>query len=191
MRVFKLIDELKEQYKDDLIIRKNETMLLGPGKIPKARHMLFKGLTTELISEFLIIPYKNKFPSEYEEFLKYSNGASLFMIKIRRGKLEFAGCYLTILGLPRTQPFSRPMDMEEPFDIRIEDLARHEEIPNTWLKCGRYKTQSGFGNEADLFIDTVSGQVFSCRLKEKDIIESWEDLDDCLCDIIQRVRDWT
>ena len=186
MRIIALIEELKKKYECNTIVRKNGTMLLGPGKIPKSDHMLYKGLTQDVLDEYLISQYKYKFPSEYVEFLKYTNGATLFSIKIRSGKLEYASSYLTILGLPLTPATSRAVDMEEPFDVRIEDLRRHKKIPKHWLKCGRYKMKREKGNEADLFIDTETNMVFSCRVDDYNIVESWASLDDCLCNIFEK-----
>ena len=71
MEFINILNNLKNQYADDCIVRKNETLLLGPGTMPKSRHMLFKPLNDEYIYEFLISQYNNPFPKEYIEFLKY------------------------------------------------------------------------------------------------------------------------
>ncbi|MBO5269928.1 MAG: SMI1/KNR4 family protein [Clostridia bacterium] len=186
MKIFSLIDELRTAHRDDQIVRKNGTVLMVPGTIPKAKHILFEGITQTMLDEFLISQYKNPFPKEYAEFLRYSNGASLFMYKIKSGEFEFAGSNLDILGLPRTAPYGRAADMEEPFDVRIEDLRRHKKIPNTWLKCGCYAYQYKFGGRADIFIDTETHRVYSCIVDEADVLEEWDTLDDCLCDIFIR-----
>jgi len=54
MEFFSLVDELKERHKSNTLLRRNGTLLLNPGKIPKAQHILYKPLTTELIEEFLV-----------------------------------------------------------------------------------------------------------------------------------------
>ena len=142
MEFFKILEALKEQYKDDMTIRKNGTILLMPGAVPRARHMLFKPLDDKLINEFLVSQYAHKFPQTYIEFLRYSNGANLCTIKlwhtIKKKRIPTAGGLFTIFGLPRTQPYGRLPEMEEPFDMRIEDLGRHDDIPSDWLKCGTY-----------------------------------------------------
>ena len=61
MEFFKILDSLKERYKDDMKIRANGTVLLAPGGIPNARHMLFKPLDDKLIDEFLVSQYSQKF----------------------------------------------------------------------------------------------------------------------------------
>ena len=183
MEFINILNNLKSQYADDCILRKNETLLLGPGKIPKSRYMLFKPLNDEYIDQFLVSQYKNEFPKEYIEFLKYSNGADLYTVKIKSGKFEYAYNLFTIYGLPLTQPFGRPFDMEEPFDIRVEDLARHDDIPATWLKCGKYIKEYDMNTINDIFIDTETLKVYSCVKNEKDIIDSWNSLDECFCSI--------
>ena len=133
MRFFDILDALKSEYKGNCSIRKNGTLLLCPGKIPRSRHMLFKPLCDEYIQEYLIEQYNNNFPKEYIEFLKYSNGANLHTVKMKTDKIEFASNLFVIFGLPLTPPFGRPKDEEEPYDIRIEDLGRHKEISKKWL----------------------------------------------------------
>ena len=183
MNILKLIDNLKEEYKDDIIVRKNSTILLGIEKIPKAKHMLFEGLTQDLINDYLVSNYSYSFPPEYIVFLKAFNGANLFTAKITKNGREFASASFSIYGLPRTQPFDRPADMEEPYDLRIEDLARNKALPDTWLKFGHYNRTETFGDRTDLFIDTSSGKVYCCKKNECDILEEWESLDSCLCSI--------
>lgn len=189
MEFFNLLNSLKEKYKDELIIRKNGTILFGQGKIPKTNHMLFKGLKQEYIDEFLIDAYKNKFPEEYIEFLKYSNGADLFWVKLKSVHgFDFASTLFTILGLPLTPPYERASDMEEPFDIRVEDLARHENTPKTWLKCGNYYRNYNLHTQTDIFIDTTSGKVYACEKNKCEVLEEWGTLDECFCSIFNSFR---
>lgn len=194
MKILELMDNLQSEYTEDVIVRKNNTLLLGPGKIPKARHIIFPGLSPDIIDRYLITDYKHNFPMQYREFLRHYNGANLFMFKVitkaRGKKLEFASKNLVVFGLPRTQPFGRPIDMEEPYDVRIEDLGRHPNVPDTWLKCGSYKKTFEFGDPADIFIDTTTEQVFSCMRNDDQVIECWESLDDCLCDLFDRVSQY-
>ena len=185
MKILGIINDLKREYENNTTIRKNNTLLLGAGKIPKARHMLFEGLEQELIDKYLKSNYANKFPEEYIVFLKKYNGANLFNVKIMKNDLEFASGMFTIYGLPRTPPFNRPNDMEEPYDLRVEDLARHSSLPNTWLKCGHYKRTEAFGDRTDLFIDTLTGRVYCCKKNECKILEEWKSLDECLCNIFE------
>ena len=171
---------------NDFFRQKNDTLLLNPGRIPKAKHMLFKPLTAELIDEYLAKAYKNALPDQYVHFLEYSNGISLFAFKILLEKFEFAGSNLTIYGLPRTQPFGRPKDMDEPFDVRVEDSRRHKNIPSTWLKVGRYRIQYTRGGEADIYIDCDTQQVYSTKVDQCNIEEHWDSFDTCVCDLFLR-----
>ncbi|MBE6664900.1 MAG: hypothetical protein E7603_01585 [Ruminococcaceae bacterium] len=188
MKIFSLLDELKKDHSNHTVIRKNGTLLFNPGKIPKAQHILYQPLTSELIDEYLSKAYKNTLPVQYKQFLGYSNGMDLFMFKIFVAKFAFAGSNITIYGLPRTQPFGRPADMEEPFDIRIEDLRRHANIPDTWLKVGTYRLKYESGGEADMFIDCDSQRVFTTKRDQCGIEEQWDSFDFCLCDLFQRAQ---
>lgn len=189
MKICKILDELKKEYSENCIVRENGTLLLEPGKIPKCRHMLFRELDKKTIEDYLVSQYENKFPSEYIEFLKYSNGANLCSVKLNTPKFSFAEVLLVVFGLPFTPPFGRPLDMEEPFDLRVEDFGRHKEIPKTWLKCGTFIKDYNFRVTNDIFIDTKSNQVFACEKNQKDIIDRWNSLDDCLCSIYQSFND--
>lgn len=179
-----MLNELKKQYSDNYIVRKNGTLLLSPGKIPNSRHMLFKPLSNEYVEEYLVKQYRNDFPIDYINFLKYSNGANLNTIRLKTTKVSFAHPLFVIFGLPLTPPFNRPFDMEEPFDIRIEDLARHNEIPKTWLKCGTYTHNYNFKEQTDIFVDTETNKVYACIKNQKEIVDSWDNLDECFCSIL-------
>lgn len=187
MKFFAILDALKEQYKDDMKIRGNGTILLSPGTVPRARHMLFKPLDDKIIEEFLISQYVHKFPAMYIEFLRYTNGANLCTTKlwhtIKKKKIPTAGGLFTVFGLPRTQPYGRPPEMEEPFDMRIEDLGRHNDIPKTWLKCGTYTRNYDFHSTTDIFIDTESEKVYACLKNQNVLVDSWDNLDECFCSI--------
>lgn len=183
------LEDLKMQYKDNCIVRENGTILLGPEKIPNCRHMLFKPLEYELIDEFLIKAYKNHLPDEYVGLLQYSNGAELYNVRLKTKKYSFAGGILTIYGLPRTQPYGRDSDMEEPFDVRIEDLRRNDNIPNLWLKCGTYTKNYDFRNRCAIFIDTASNKVYGCVEASGEMVDSWQSLDECLCSIMDSAFD--
>lgn len=193
MNFISLIEKLEEEFGDDKLVRKNGTILYGPGTIPKCRHMVFRGLEEEYIKEFVLDEYKLKFPPEYLELLRHLNGANLLNIKIsfeakkrfkaKKEKIEFAHSLLCLYGIPHTPPMGRPIDMEEPFDMRVEDYARHPEIPEQWLKCGRYANGGDAGNDTDIFIDTETEKVYSVNKNEKEIVSEWDSLDECLCSL--------
>jgi hypothetical protein len=193
MRFVKILEELKQSYKNNVKVHNNGTLLLGPGTIPRSEHMLYAPLTDDLINEHLISQYKFAFPKEYIEFLKYSNGADLCIVKmwhnIKGKKIPTASVLLSIFGLPMKPPFARPQDEEEPYDVRIEDLARNDKIPAHWLKCGCYTRDYDFNNLYDIFIDTKTGNVYSTIKNKADILDSWESLDNCLCDIYASFSD--
>ena len=187
MKIIKLLQELRDDYASDFSKRKNGTMLLGPEKVPKCRHMLFAPLSEENINTYLISEYKNEFPREYITFLKKFNGANLYFVKLNAGKISIAHPMIVIFGLPLTAPFGRPLDMEEPYDLRVEDLARHVDIPMSWLKCGTYIKDYNFKITHDIFIDTQSKKVFSVEKNKKDVVEEWENMDQCVCDLYRRL----
>ena len=193
MEFFNILESLKEQYKDDMKIRDNGTILLSPGTIPNYRHMLFKPLDDKLIEEFLVSEYVHDFPKSYIEFLKYSNGANLCTTRmwhnIKKKRIATASGLFTIYGLPRTQPYGRPPEMEEPFDMRIEDLGRHDDIPSEWLKCGSYCRNYDFRSRTDIFIDTRDEKVYGAIKKQNNIVDLWNDLDECFCSIYHSFAD--
>ena len=187
MKIFEKLDDLKQTYLDDMAVRTNGTVLLGLDTIPVARHMLFKPLDDNIIETYLTSQYANTFPPQYIQFLKYSNGANLFMVKVwhtaKREKIATTSGFFTIYGLPRTPPFARKKDQEEPFDLRTEDSSRHKETPFEWLKCASYTRNYDIYKRFDLFIDTKTGKVYSCERNTIDVVESWDTLDDALCAI--------
>lgn len=193
MEFFKILDNLKEQYKNDMVVRKNDTILLHPDKVPRCKHMLFNPLTDEIIKEYLVDVCVQKFPDEYIRFLKYSNGANLATSKVwhtvKSKKIATAHSSFIIFGLPRTPPFSRKPDMEEPFDLRIEDLRRHDDVPEHWIKCGTYSKEPNFAIPYDIFIDTHTEKVYSCITEKSEIVDSWETLDECFCSIYNALLD--
>jgi len=186
MRYNDYLKKLVTDYKDNCAVRKNGTMLLGIGKIPNAKHKLFVPLEQRDIDEYLKVFFKYGFPDDLAEILKISNGANLFNIRIYTDKVEFAHVLLCVLGLPRTSPTGRAFDLEEPFDIRVENFARHEEIPDTWIKFAVWtEVENIEKNPTDLFFDCVTNKVYACEKNKKDVLYSWNSVDDCLCSIIE------
>ena len=183
------LESLKKQHQNNIVLRKNGTLLLSPNTMPKCKHMFFPPITEDLIEEFLRKPYKNQLPMEYENFLKYSNGVNLCYVKLIKKNFSHALCLFVVFGLPRTQPYGRPLDMEEPYDIRIEDLRRHKDIPQTWLKCGRYIKNYNFSNPHDIFIDTINHHVYGCENNSCKVSDAWDSLDDCFNNILESFAD--
>ncbi len=189
MKIFKLLDQIKEEYKDDCVVRKNETLICRFRKMPKCRHMFYKPLTDELIKEWLVDECKLTMPKQYLEFLKYSNGISLFGAKTIYMGYTMAVTLLVIYALPRTAPFTRPFDEEEPFDIRVEDLRRHKNISKRWLKCGNWYKDCYFDTRLTIFIDTDTQRVYSSEEDSDKIVQEWDSFDECLCDLIETLKD--
>jgi hypothetical protein len=183
MNIIGKIEQLKEMYHSDCLTRENGTILLGPKKMPKCDHMLFKSLSEETIEECLRKQYKNKFPDEYADFLKYSNGANLFYTKIVKPQFNHAWIFLTIYGLPMETSLAKRLNCEEPYDMRIEDLSRNDKIPSTWLKCGCYCKTTNIFIRYDIFIDTTTGITYGYDTKNGVVIDTWDTLDRGLCDI--------
>lgn len=116
MKFVEKLRMLKTNSVKDTVQRENGSILIEPGNIPKYRHILFQGLKRSDIDEYLVANYNNTFPKEYAELLQAFNGANLCTVKVRvkAANISFAESLLTIYGLPRTQPFNRPADIEEP-----------------------------------------------------------------------------
>lgn len=190
MFIFEKIESLKEEYKNDIRTRRNGTVLLGSDQsLPLySRHMLFKPLSQELIEEFLINEYVYTVPKQYITFLKYSNGISLFTTKRKIRGYRIARPTFTVYGIPRTQPFGRASEMEEPFDVRVEDLGRHNDIPDNWLKCGSYTKDTDFNTTFDIFVDTATERVYSCIRKDSKVVCEWNDFDSCLCELFDILK---
>ena len=190
MLIFSKLNELKEEFRSDCRIRKNGTILLGSDKdLPLyARHTLFKPLTQDLIDIYLINDYKYRIPDQYITFVKYSNGMSLFSSKRKIAGFRISRPTFDIYGIPQTPPYDRSHEMEEPFDIRIEDLGRHNDIADTWLKCGSYTKDSDFNVTYDIFIDTTTNYVYSCIRNDNKIVRNWTDFDSCLCDLFDDLK---
>lgn len=189
MKIIERLKDLEREYAYDKTVRKNGTVLLGPGKVPRCRHMLFRGLEDEYIEEYLVSEYKNPFPEQYKEFLRIYNGAILFWGRLKTSTgISLACSMITVLGLPRTQPFGRPDDMEEPFDVRIEDLGRHKSLTK-YLKFGTYWRKDSDKRNFDLLINTENGRVISCVRRDCVVCEEWNSIDECLCSLFDRCVD--
>lgn len=197
LRIFlEKCENLIAEYKDNCRIQNNGTVLLNPGKMPRSRHALYKGLEQKHIKTFLVDAYENEMPKEYLELIEVFNGLNLFTVKINykgeKGEFSFACPRFMIFGIPRTSSQNRKKDEEEPFDIRIEDLARHRKISKKWLKVGCYMKSMEDETYHDIFVDTYDGNVYICIKNKCKIDESWSSLDACLCELYDRLSmtDW-
>lgn len=190
MRIVEMIHSLIDDYADYMVTQKNGTILLKPGKIPKCRHMIFKGLSPEIINEYLKKEYRETFPDEFAELLTIYNGFSLYWVKLKaEPKIEFAASMITVYGLPMLPPYDRPKDEDEPFDIRIEDLRRHKKVPAHWLKFGDFIHEYQFDPVTELFCNTKAGTVHAVNRGDYKVLKSWNCIDDCLCDLVNYYSD--
>ena len=186
MVFFKKLDALKERYKNDTLTRPNGTLVLMPGKIPQGRHYIYAPLPRPIMDEFLIEPYSNRFPTSYAELLHHANGVSLYMMRLKHKRFTLAHAFLTVFGLPLTPPQYREHNGEEPFDLRIEDLSRHRDIPPSWLKFGVCAPPEYNFSHIELFIDTQNEEIFACKKEHSEILWHWKNLDTCLCELCNK-----
>lgn len=187
MKFITIIDGLVKSNRDNSIIRKNGTVLIQSDSVPYSRHAVFPGISDEIIENYLVSVYANPFPEQYYEFLSHYNGANLCRVKVDSKKgFSFAESLLTIYGLPRTPPFGRAWDMEEPFDVRIEDLSRHKKTPRTWLKFASYDETPSL-KRIDCFVDTDCNRVYACPKDKKDVIREWDSIDECLVELYEEL----
>lgn len=185
MKFTTIIDELVTCNRDNSIVRKNGTILIQPGRIPSCRHMIFPAISCEIIENYLVNAYAHTFPEQYYELLSHYNGANLCNVRVDSKKgVSFAQSLLLIYGLPKTPPFGRALDMEEPFDVRIEDLSRHDETPNNWLKFASYDEVPSL-KRVDCFVDTDSNRVYACPKDKSNVVREWNSIDDCLCELYE------
>ena len=186
MVFFEKLDELKEKYKNNTLTCPNGTQVLEPGKIPRGRHFIYAPLPQDMMDEWLIQSYSNQFPRSYAELLRHANGVSLYMMRLKHEKFTLAHAFLTVFGLPLTPAQYREVNGEEPFDVRIEDLGRHPDIPRGWLKFGVCAPPEYNFSHIELFIDTQSEEIFACKKEHSEILWHWKNLDSCLCELCNK-----
>ena len=142
--------------------------------------------------EYLIQSYIPTFPNELLKIYQVANGMNLFQQNqsfICKGKHYYlCNVQLSVYGVPFALPtINRP----EPFNISVEDLSRLPGTPANFLKFGSYITlqeQSVIG-EFDLFVDVECGKAYTIPREgtEAVIQETWESVDQCLCDLFWRI----
>ena len=193
MDFLKLLEGIKREHQADTLVRRNGTMILSPGAMPKARHMFFEPLTDEEIQEQLVSQYVNEFPQEYIEILKYTNGCNLYGLKlnymfVKKKKIihdAMANFGFTVFGIPRVPAYDRPKDEEEPYDLRVEDMDRPGDlIPETWLAFGCCRMSTAFDDMATIYIDTVTHHVHACVMRKGTHLKEWNSLEECLREIM-------
>ena len=189
MEFLSLIHDLTKEFEQNVVVRDNGTLLLGPDTVPRCQHMLFPPLKKEYLERNLTLQYNGHFPKEYLYLLQYLNGANLCGARLKMMEFTVAHYFLIIFGLPIIPPYARHPDREEPYDLRVENLGHHPELPSSWLKCGTYKRDYDFSVQYEIFIDSKTDQVYACAKGQKEIVDSWPNLDVCLCSIYESFSD--
>lgn len=187
IKKFFFIDKCKKlisDASDNIVVQQNGSINLYPGKVPNAKHKFYAGLTDAEVEE-MKSQYSYSIPVDYIQLLQYSNGMSIFEGKMSamKGKYEIATGGLTLFGIPRV---ALQGDLLEPFDIRVEDLRRHKKNPKTWLKIGTYPDTDRV-TENGLFMDVISGHIYSCEDGAYKIKASWNSLEDALGELFDYV----
>lgn len=185
MHFFKKCEKFIKMNQEDQVIQSNGTILLNVKNRLKAKHIIHKGINVDYINKYLVNGYKNVFPENYILFLNKFNGMALFRVKITVApNIAFEHARLLLFGLPLKTYSERTVDEDEPFDIRVQDqLDRHKEIPNHWLKIGQYNKNIETELTYDIYIDTDSGKIYLSEYKKYKVDYTWDDLDKCLCDL--------
>ena len=146
---------------------------------PVAMHIVFAPMP-EKIKNNLIDDYKRTIPPELLTLYSVMNGADLFWTVYTIGKkTRIPISRLSIYGVPLTCDRKHL----EPFNICIEDLNRHDNIPSSWLKFGSYYSPEGTNDRLDLFVDTETLAVFAVKngRDEYCVHRTWTSIDYCLC----------
>ena len=151
---------------------------------PLADHIVFEPLPESEIKH-LVNDYKHNIPEELLTLYRFMNGADLFWtVRILGKNVRIPFSRLSVYGVPLT--FDRKHI--EPYSIRIEDLNRPDNTPESWLKFGSYYKDSIIDFYFDLFVDTETLAVFAVKNGESKccIEEEWSSIDCCLCSLLER-----
>ncbi|MBR7163409.1 MAG: hypothetical protein IKD21_00340 [Clostridia bacterium] len=178
-KVFKSLNT----YKSDACGVKDKASLYGicDPTPPLATHIVFAPMPGD-IKQDLVSDYKRTFPTDLLTLYSAMNGANFFWstyVVGRNTKIPFN--YFSIYAVPLTHDRQHI----EPFNIRIEDLNRPNNTPESWLKFGSYYRPENTTNRLDLFIDTDTSEVFAVEhdCAECCVFKMWHSLDSCLCSL--------
>lgn len=192
MEFLALLDRLEENYPLEKRRTEHYAVLYGVEQTPplQAKHILFDAMTDQLITD-LTGSYQRVFPGQLLELYRRINGAELFwgVRHLPRAKLSIPGSRLSVFGIP----LETSRKYVEPYDIRIEDLARACDTPASWVKFGSWRPGNDFRQMFDLFADTDSGKVYAVdRAEISSVIQQqWDSVDLCLCDIFNKLAQET
>ncbi len=113
---------------------------------------------------------KKKFPKQYKDFLRCSNGIILFK-------------ELSVYGFRHS--YERVGDEAvQPFDVIAANYNLTKKIPKEWLAVGGYN-----GDASIVYFDTSkdSNKVFRCKKHETEILQEWPDFWNWLISEVKRI----
>ncbi len=189
MKIFELIDELKEQYRDDSEVQKTGTLLLGvnAGKPLVSKHEVFKPLEKEILDEHINL-YKRKFPEQLYQFYRYANGCRLFLrpYYIREYRLAHIGIAINGFQTLELRMIATPELLTMPFDLITDDLRTLKGRPDGLLKAGSIEME---GSERKyIYINTENNETVITDTDKFNIIDRYENLDECLCSLFNKCK---
>ena len=131
----------------------------------KHMHELFPGITNDE-EKILTDSYKRNFPEELIDLLKLTDGAWLFARNIIIGGLEY-------------DPF-KYKNCKLPIGIRYIDCKRSRKTPKEWLYFAEYAARElpDVLVCVDCSISGYKKPVYATLNGSKDIIKSWDSIDD-------------
>lgn len=196
MEFCNIINELKAKYKNNCTTTKNGALLLAPKDpqdetSPSAKHIIYAPMT-EKTMDYLVQSYVRTFPSELLKIYQVANGMDLFQKSrpfVCKKKLYYlCVVQLAIYGVPYWRP---TLECPEPYNISLEDLSRLPGTPDNLLKFGSYSVmrEQKVVGEFDLFTDVECGKTYAIPREGKKAViqETWESVDQCLCDLVRRI----
>lgn len=188
MRFLTKIDNLLGKYNNSSCKMIDEANLYGvfDSSPPLARHVVFNSMPQSIMQN-TVNNYKLHFPKQLLTIYKNMNGANLFWTTLAINEnLHIPMNYLSIYGVP----LRCDRKHLEPFNISVEDLSRADDTPQNWLKFGCFCFPNDSVERYDLFInvDTEATFAVESRTESCDIIFSWDSIDECLCDILDKLN---
>jgi hypothetical protein len=188
MKFLTKIDNLSEKYNNSSFKKIDEANLYGlfDSPPPLARHVVFNSIPQSVIQN-IVKNYKLHFPKQLLTIYKTMNGANLFWTTFAINEnLHIPMNYLSIYGVPLTYDRKHL----EPFNISVEDLGRADDTPQNWLKFGSFCFPNDSVEGYDLFVNVDTEKTFAVesRTERCNIIYTWNSIDECLCDILDKLN---
>ena len=154
----------------------------------RAAHIIYKPMSEELIND-LIASYKREFPKDLIQLYRQMNGLDIFWSTRRLPGLDLVlpCCTFSIYGVP----LEHRKKLYQPYNIRIEDLAKPNHSPDGWLKFGSYHDPAQISRIINLYVDTNTLHAYSVDKASAEccILQQWDSLDDCLCSVFDQLAE--